>query len=457
MKSHKVKLYILAALVSLAMFSSCSSDEKEEFQATPNQTDLVGSWYFEDSDGSNLNRIIYHYFSDGTYTFEAINMAGLLDNKVTKEKGSGIYHVSNQELRRGQNAIGCQGWLDPVTYTREGSKLTLQSKFDLSNQTFNLIVDSCHIQKGETITFNYNGEYGQPREYSTSSALVASVSENGQIKANELGEAYITGHCKDNDVVIKITVDNGDKVTPDFMDDIWMPRDSIINKYGDKYVNGEYYGIKEQLNYIYGSDQIHHIVFGFNKKERVRAVGITYWPSTNMSAIKAYLDKNYTYWGDNDNGRLYVKRIGQRVFECTLDTLKRTAYYGIEQVNFDEFDEAIYYTVDEVISKCLTGTQVITNLPGYIEVQIGSNEIFERMGINYNYGTRSISQIQLKAQANVTVQDLLKWAYSNYPYVTAQDGTLIFVNRSDTWNMKPFVGMTVITYTDGRVGLNYYK
>lgn len=456
MKSNIFKLYLLLVVIPLAVFSSCNSDEKEEFQATPNQTDLVGSWYFENSIGSSVNRIIYNYFSDGTYTFEAINMAGASDSKATTEKGSGIYHVSNGELRRGQNTKVGQGWLDPVTYTRQGSHLILGSKLDLSNQTFNLIVDSCRLQKGESTTFKYNGEYGRPYEYTTSSALVASVLENGLITANEYGVAYITGHCENNDVVIKIIVENGDKVTPDFMDDFWMPKDSVIAKYGDNGLSNVYGGEGERLTYVYGSDQINQLVFGFNKKERVSEITVFYWPSIDLSGIKEYFDKNYIYKEDSQNGRSYFKKMGDRVYRCTLDTLKRTASYSIEPINYDEFDEAIYYTIDEVLTKFLSHADVSIDYPGALTVQNLGNEIFKRMYIDFDPQTREILDIQLVANSSIAGQDLYNWALNNYPFIDT-NGWMRFVNRTDTWNMKQPVYLIVITMNTGEAGLYYYK
>lgn len=100
MKRH-INRYLLTVLSSL-MLLSCSVDEKEEFQASPNQSEIIGSWYYEDSDGSQIKRIIYNYHHDGTYSFEAIDMPNILDVKATEEKGTGIYHISDNNLRMGQ-------------------------------------------------------------------------------------------------------------------------------------------------------------------------------------------------------------------------------------------------------------------------------------------------------------------------------------------------------------------
>ena len=63
-----INRYLLTILSSLMMLS-CSVDEKEEFQASPDQSEIIGSWYYEDSDGSQIKRTIYNYYNDGTYSF----------------------------------------------------------------------------------------------------------------------------------------------------------------------------------------------------------------------------------------------------------------------------------------------------------------------------------------------------------------------------------------------------
>lgn len=450
-----INRYLLTILSSLMMLS-CSVDEKEEFQASPEQSEIIGSWYYEDSDGSQIKRTIYNYYNDGTYSFEAIDMPNILDVKATEEKGAGIYHISNNNLRMGQKITdNYYGWLDPVTFTREGSKLKLVSNFDLTMRTFNLIIDSCTISKGETILFKDHDIYGKPDSYTSSSNLVATVSEKGIIKATNIGIAYITGHCKNNDVVIKIKVTDNDKITPDFIEDIWMPKDSIIEKYGNNYLPGLDSNTSGQLNYAYGSDQIKQIVFDFNKKNRLRAIGVTYWPSVNMTKFKKYIDQNYTYVGNNENGMVYLKDIGQRTYECTIDTLKRMIYYAIEKIDYDDYDEAIYHPIDELVFPY--GSKILVQTPGFTNAQIAGNKIFNQVFVSYNMITREILWIKLVAKDNITYNDLFTWLDTNYYSSTDENGITTYFNKKDTWNMKPAVWINVINFENGKIGLQYSK
>lgn len=443
-------------ILSPYMLLSCNVNEKEEFQASPNQSEIIGNWYYEDSNGSQVKRIIYNYHNDGTYSFEAIDMPNILDVKATEEKGSGIYHVSDSNLRMGQKIKDNNfGWLDPVTFKREGSKLSLVSNFDLTTRTFNLIVDSCTIEKGETIPFNYKDIYGEPSSFTSSSNLVATVSTNGTIKATNIGIAYITGHCKNNDVVMKVKVKDNDKITPDFIDDIWMPKDSIIEKYGNLYLPGEDFGNPRQLNYAYGSDQIKQICFDFNKKNRLRGIGVTYWPSINMTRFKEYIDKNYTHYANSDLGIMYIKTIGQRTYECSIDTLKRMIYYAIKQINYDEFDEAIYQTVDNIFLQA--GSKTLEEGFGYTHSEIAKNQIFDQIWIYYNYFTKEVTKIKLAAKENITYSDLFGWLNNNYTSSTDEYGITTYYNRKDIWNMKPAVWINVITFANGKIGLQYSK
>ena len=454
MKRH-INRYLLTVLSSL-MLLSCSVDEKEEFQASPNQSEIIGSWYYEDSNGSQIKRIIYNYHHDGTYSFEAIDMPNILDVKTTEEKGTGIYHISDNNLRMGQKITDSNyGWLDPVTFTREGSKLKLVSKFDLTTRTFNLITDSCTIGKGETILFKDHDIYGKPESFTSSSNLVATVSENGMIKATNIGIAYITGHCKNNDVVIKIKVTDNDKITPDFIEDIWMPKDSIIEKYGSNYLPGLNSTTSGQLNYVYGSDQIKQIVFDFNAKNRLRGIGVTYWPSVNMAKFKEYIDHNYTYLENNKNGITYTKEIGQRTYECAIDTLKRMIFYAIKSIDYDEYDEAIYLRRNELIFP--EGSEILAQNPGYTDAKIAGNKIFDRILVRYNVITGEILWIKLVAKDHITSNDLYRWLNTNYFSSTDGNGITTYFNKKDIWNMRPTVWINVIRFENGKFGLQYSK
>ena len=266
---------------------------------------------------------------------------------------------------------------------------------------------------------------------------------------------YIDNVVFCDDVVIKIKVTDNDKITPDFIEDIWMPKDSIIEKYGSNYLPGLNSTTSGQLNYVYGSDQIKQIVFDFNAKNRLRGIGVTYWPSVNMAKFKEYIDHNYTYLENNKNGITYTKEIGQRTYECAIDTLKRMIFYAIKSIDYDEYDEAIYLRSNELILP--EGSEILVQTPGYTDAKIAGNKIFDRILVRYNAITGEILWIKLEAKDHITSNDLFRWLNTNYFSSTDENGITTYFNKKDTWNMRPAVWINVIRFENGKFGLQYSK
>ena len=154
--------------------NSCNNDDEELFKPNIGTGDIIGSWYADKTDKESVYRKEYSFNEDGTYSFMAINMPSIMDVSQTQESGTGIYNISGNILRRGQDHKGGQGWLDPVEYKVEGNTLTTLNPYDYSIDTYYRIIDTYEMEVGETREFKYNGESGKPT-FESSSHIIASI------------------------------------------------------------------------------------------------------------------------------------------------------------------------------------------------------------------------------------------------------------------------------------------
>ena len=473
----KKKNIFLLLLILQAMFcmNSCNNDDEELFKPNIGTGDIIGSWYADKTDKESVYRKEYSFNEDGTYSFIAINLPSIMDANQIQESGTGIYNISGNILRRGQDHKGGQGWLDPVEYKVEGNTLTTLNPYDYSVDTYYRIVDTYEMEVGETREFKYNGESGKPT-FQSSSHIIASINsysdsedvnsilKPGIITARKFGEAYITARYPNgNAVVIKVIVKDGDSQATDFFDELMTSKDHIFGLFGKKYFAGETFNLENQYFYVVGDKQIKFVDFHFDKEDRVRAVAANYWTSCDMQKIKESFDKRFTYEGTRDDGRLVylLKRDGTNM-TCELDTLQHTAYWAIQRNGFYACYDYIYFdSVDEMWNfhcyNWIVNENEIYQRYGFLETTLPYNEIFQSILVYYDPNTREISKIYLHCYPGYSTEYIENWLKSKYYGGFTYNGYDVYCNRKDYWNMMPQVIMYPIIFPNGNAGLVYEK
>ena len=473
----KKKNIFLLLLILQAMFcmNSCNNDDEELFKPNIGTGDIIGSWYADKTDKESVYRKEYSFNEDGTYSFIAINLPSIMDANQIQESGTGIYNISGNILRRGQDHKGGQGWLDPVEYKVEGNTLTTLNPYDYSVDTYYRIVDTYEMEVGETREFKYNGESGKPT-FQSSSHIIASINsysdsedvnsilKPGIITARKFGEAYITARYPNgNAVVIKVIVKDGDSQATDFFDELMTSKDHIFGLFGKKYFAGETFNLENQYFYVVGDKQIKFVDFHFDKEDRVRAVAANYWTSCDMQKIKESFDKRFTYEGTRDDGRLVymLKRDGTNM-TCELDTLQHLAYWAIQRNGFYACYDYIYFdSVDEMWNfhcyNWIVNENEIYQRYGFLETTLPYNEIFQSILVYYDPNTREISKIYLHCYPGYSTEYIENWLKSKYYGGFTYNGYDVYCNRKDYWNMMPQVIMYPIIFPNGNAGLVYEK
>ena len=397
-----------------------------------------------------------------------------MDANQIQESGTGIYNISGNILRRGQDHKGGQGWLDPVEYKVEGNTLTTLNPYDYSVDTYYRIVDTYEMEVGETREFKYNGESGKPT-FESSSHIIASINsysdsedvnsilKPGIITARKFGEAYITARYPNgNAVVIKVIVKDGDSQATDFFDELMTSKDHIFGLFGKKYFAGETFNLENQYFYVVGDKQIKFVDFHFDKEDRVRAVAANYWTSCDMQKIKESLDKRFTYANTIDGRLVYLLKRDGTNMTCELDTLQHLAYWAIQRNGFYACYDYIYFdSVDEMWNfhcyNWIVNENEIYQRYGFLETTLPYNEIFQSILVYYDPNTREISKIYLHCYPGYSTEYIENWLKSKYYGGFTYNGYDVYCNRKDYWNMMPQVIMYPIIFPNGNAGLVYEK
>ena len=471
----KKKNIFLLLLILQAMFcmNSCNNDDEELFKPNIGTGDIIGSWYADKTDKESVYRKEYSFNEDGTYSFMAINMPSIMDVSQTQESGTGIYNISGNILRRGQDHKGGQGWLDPVEYKVEGNTLTTLNPYDYSIDTYYRIVDTYEMEVGETREFKYNGESGKPT-FESSSHIIASINsysdsedvnsilKPGIITARKFGEAYITArYPSGNTVVIKVIVKDGDSETTDFFDELMTNKDHIFGLFGKKYFAGETFNLENQYFYVVGDKQIKFVDFLFDKEDRVRAVAANYWTSCDMQKIKESFDKRFTYANTIDGRLVYLLKRDGVSMTCELDTLQHSAYWSIQRIGFYACYDYIYFdNVDEMLNfhcnNWIVNENEVYESYGFLETTLPYNEIFQSILVYYDPNTREILKIYLHCYPGYSTEYIDDWLKSKY-YGFIYKDNIVYCRQKDYWNMMPKVIMYPKIFNNGNAGLAYEK
>ena len=350
-----------------------------------------------------------------------------------------------------------------------GNELTLIP--DKGNPiTLGAVVHSQPINVGETLNFSWTGYNGAPQTYSSSSNLLASVSDNGVIKALHSGVVYITGHCpNDENIVYKLKIidpENGS--IPNFYNELKKSSSSIMKDYDGIYsiVDGQplYYS-------LVASDKIKEVNYYFNNIGLVNGIRIEYWFNADISDLLSSLENGALGFEASSTPNAFLKEINGREIVCEVNPEYNIVDFYVNQYGFEEFEEYIFYdSLNELLDyhRSIYNDESVNFLSsvGCYKLLVDPNneedqEIFENLYVYFDGD--NIKQIDVVAKPSVTFGDLEQWAEINYPYKYQFPGDNVYSHlwRQDWWNMNPVFRFYYIRFTAGanagKAGIRYKK
>lgn len=458
-------LLLLSALF-LTLVASCSEDETGKYEKENYvSTYLVGEWYCDDSNHTRTSRIIISFNEDGTlhYEYNSFSDDNLEDNIhiIT----NGLFNMDGDKIRIGIVYDNITEWSE-YDMDLNGNTLTLIQ--DSNTVTLGAVVQSLTINVGETLKFSWTGKNGAPLTYSSSANMLASVSDDGVMKALSSGVVYITGHCPNGEnIIYKLDIiDHENGSIPNFYNELKKSRSEIMKSYEGRYV--------QEDNTYYcnvGSNKIKQIDYVFNKIGLVQQIYIAYWFDTDISELLSSLENGALGFEKSTTPNAFLKEINGREIVCEVNPEYNIVDFYVNQYGFEEFEEYIFYdSLNELLDyhrSWYDDESVYLHSSGkYYVLLVDPNneedqEIFERLFVYFDGD--NITEIDAVAKPYVTKADIRQWAEKNYPYKYKFPGDDVYsyLWRQDWWNMNPVFRFNYLRFTAGanagKAGIRYKK
>lgn len=458
-------LLLLSALF-LTLVASCSEDETGKYEKENYvSTYLVGEWYCDNSNHTRTSRIIISFNEDGTlhYEYNSFSDNNLEDNIhiIT----NGLFNMDGDKIRIGIVYDNITEWSE-YDMDLNGNTLTLIQ--DNNTVTLGAVVQSLTINVGETLKFSWTGKNGAPLTYSSSANMLASVSDDGVMKALSSGVVYITGHCPNGEnIIYKLDIiDHENGSIPNFYNELKKSRSEIMKSYEGRYV--------QEDNTYYcnvGSNKIKQIDYVFNKIGLVQQIYIAYWFDTDISELLSSLENGALGFEKSTTPNAFLKDMDGREIVCQVHPQAKIVTYYVNQYGFEQFEEYIFYdSLNELLDyhrSWYDDKSVYLHSSGkYYVLLVDPNneedqEIFERLFVYFDGD--NITEIDAVAKPYVTKADIRQWAEKNYPYKYKFPGDDVYsyLWRQDWWNMNPIFRFNYLRFTAGanagKAGIHYKK
>ena len=281
-----MKTKFFAALLMTALFASCGEEDCNHKGITPdnkgdeNKVTVVGNWYQESTNEE------MRYNASGTFYDKYCNTTS-----HGETEGRWEWDEANKRLTTTYQYMGQTQFSDWTVRNLTDFKLVIYNK-TVGDQTLEKITESHALAVCETAQLKFATDYADQRviSYTSKSPRIASVTEDGQVKAEgEKGTAYIKITTSTGNVWAKVVV--GNEVA-----DLWydyptlMGMDlaqvkEVLGNYDVKGDDGYSYGYR--LNY---HDLASEIDLFLNKKTGlVDEMALALRSSAAVSEIESYL------------------------------------------------------------------------------------------------------------------------------------------------------------------------
>ena len=454
----KSGILLLSALF-LTLVYSCSEDDTSRYEkGNYGYSFLVGEWYCDNSNQTITSRIIYSFDADGSLSYE-YNVASVYDrNKNLHKKANGLYNMDGDRIRIGiVNDIYTE-WTD---YHIDWSNNTLTLIPDDGTPiVLRAVVHSQTINVGETLHFSWTGNNGAPQTYSSSANMLASVNNDGEIKALSSGVVYITGHYPNGEnIVCKLDIidpENGS--IPNFYKEL---RKKSLSDIMETY-KGMYFPVDNAFVCDVASDKIKRISYQFNKNGIVNQIDINYWFDSDFTDILSSLENGALGFESSSKPNVFLKEMYGSQIVCVVDPQTKVVSYYMNQNSLEAIEEYIFYDSlnelldyhrrkysDEYVNLDSSGQHYLLFVDPFDQNHL------EQFNVIYVYFSGdNITGIIAVAKPNVTKDMIKPWVDENYPYEYwfPNENYESHLYQSDWWNMNPIYRLIYVEDHYGNFG-----
>lgn len=413
----KQKLFLIALAITIGM-TSCSDDESNNGYNS-GEPPIIGSWY-EEAENEEIR-----FSENGTFYDKYCNTI-----RSEEIEGRWEYNSKNSKLTYTYSFMGKTEFVDWTVKNLKELSFTISST-EVADHNLEKIVETYKIEVGETATIRFSSIFPSynVKSYASNNPRLASVNENGEIKAEgEKGTTYVKISTDKGNVWVKVVV--GDDCL-----DLWYDYQSLIGKnystvrkvLGIPSINGEdgySYGfiLSDYHDYAEEID-----VFLNTNTGLVEEIALVLKSSVPESKILTYMNTHYytysalgTYYYittpdietskavikyDKDNMCVrflapenYIWPDYSNTFGLTTDQIVdrygelfygMLPYYAISNI----YAEAIYFYIDKITNK-------VTAYQLYIKPSVTAESLHKLLSSKYNYFKSTNTQFGYRDGSN---------------------------------------------------------
>ena len=228
-----MKTNIIASILLLALtmgLASCSDDSETENTGSFTQAQFQGKWCALEGpvamvltlESSSLEGEVYLNLSTTPTKYETLS-------------GSWVYYPTNDMLRlQVLHSRTLQSESQDYKVLQVNDKvLKMREQETGAENIFYRMLDTKTVKQGAVFNIDYPASVG----YASSNSSIASVTDDGQVRANGQGVAFISVYTQDDQmVIVKVHVEG---VIETLVDEVMSDIDKVLSRYGTPDAKGQ--------------------------------------------------------------------------------------------------------------------------------------------------------------------------------------------------------------------------
>ena len=432
--------YLALVIVGLLLtpMTSCSDDDDVINTNADSQYSMIGEWYTDI--GTPItgvkNQYISEYYNDGTWS-------GMLSNATISSNYNipveGTYKITGKKM------------VQTTVLLEEQSTATYDiisiGKYDLRlyypetqiEDFSHRIVDTYHLQVGQTDYIQINDPDFFPKDYISNDDEVVKVSLTGTIQAVRAGSAYISVLTDIGTAVIRVLVTDPETYIDNYVNYLGESYQKATEAYGNLYSDIDDGDGTFRRRFFLIDDLVDIIDFSYETvNNHIQSIALHLRENVNLYQLFTAFSNRYEYLGYEDSDGYYYFRTMKtmRIARVSFNPTTRIVEVFYNDLNdpIAQMDELIRMTASEAAK---TIGHVITQEERaegkFIEVVY--NPVFRGLSIRFDENDE-IRQMVLYCKSDVSASELELWYRLNYTYTGeigkyGQINPLMIINLGD--------------------------
>ena len=444
---YKYMTFVIVGLLLMPM-AGCSDDDDSPDGNNSFDYSIVGEWYTET--GKSVNGIkeqgISQYNSDGTWHGSVVYIDALHNQNVSID---GTYRITGKTFIQTMNMFGetststyniqSLGKYDLMMYFPEGEMI------DLSHR----IVDTVHMQVGQSDNVQINDPDFMPMEYSSSDEDVVDIAATGTFQTKRAGTAYLSVVSSIGTAVIRVVVTDPETYIDNFVRYLGEERSTVTNAYGNLYYDIDLGNGVINQQYALIDDNINEVTFCYSAN-RVDSIDLWLNETADIDNILTAFSNHYSYLTDY-NGVYYFR---------TMKNLRVVRIHYVDEykgirIKFNDPNDP-FIDLDNLVR--MTATEAANTLGHVITEEeredgkfihvLGKyeNAVFSGLSIRFDEYDE-IHQLTLYCKEGTSQSDIEFWYQQNY----------IYISEGSYGQMTPLMLISLDEDEDGNTHVIYTK